>query len=433
LKNKSLTVVLFVIILLSAALFIFTRSDNPPVPDGTDLYGSNQSVTATSDSASDSFFGKPSSGEEPKTSTVSGAASTEYEPVFPVNIGSEGIRQPVTLHYLVPEELRETYATILDSLEKYENEINFSKPVNEDLFLRSIILVRDLNPDLFFIDWSLYNYKATPDDNVTQVSFTFFYDDVPSKAETFKNKVNEIVSRANSYPNLFERELFVHDYLVNNTVYLVDNADTGTAYGALINNKARCEGYARAFQLLMLRLGIPAYSVIGTAENERHMWNAVELYGKNYFVDVTFDDNSSENTLTSFTESEIGHSCFNIPNEVLTKTHSISGSGSRDKYGAYQNLILPECSSYEFNYYRIRGLTAENSEQFKYLLEKNASQKRVCVFFKGEMPTSEKLQSDFNDFFEKLYPSSGYSIYYTPSTSPVFQRNVYEIRWTTTN
>jgi hypothetical protein len=426
-KNKSVLIIVSVIFLCAVAFFIITvTGDDAPQKI---LFQKNEKTHEKT--FSDSFFNEPDNNPEPETADVSGTAATKYEPVYPVSISSEDVKQSVTLHHLVPEDCRKTYFELLDGLNNYENEITLSSPVNEDLFLRSLIYVRDFNPELFFIDWSLYNYKVTVDNKVAAVSFKFFYEDVSPKAEEFEEKVNEIVSQANRYPNLFERELFVHDYLVNNTVYQIDERETGTAYGALINRKARCEGYARAFQILMLRIGVPTFSVIGTAENERHMWNAVDLYGECYFVDVTFDDDSSETNITYLKESEIGHSCFNMPKEIIERTHIISDSGSKDKYGAYQNLVLPECNSYNFNYYRIRGYMAENSEQFKYLLEKGSSNKRACVFFKGDMPSSQSLQDDFKSFFESYYGSGGYSIYYTPSNSPVFMRNVYEISWTT--
>ena len=427
-KNKALTVILSSIILLAAAFFIFTRLSNPSLPENSN----SESKTKQTDqnAETDELFTEPVSNQEPQTSDSSGAASTRYEPVYPVNISGEGVKQGITLHHTVPAQYRDTYHQLLNGLKKYKKDIRLSSPVSEDNFLRSLIYVRDFNPELFFIDWSVYNYKTTSDNNVAEVNFSFLHEDAEEKMAELELKVSEIVNQANKYPNLFERELFIHDYLVNNTTYLIDNADTGSAYGVLINRKARCEGYARAFQLLMLRLGVPTFSVIGTAENEKHMWNAVNLYGKYYFVDVTFDDNSDEKNVTSYRESEISHSCFNMPEEIIARTHNISESGSKDKYGSYQNLFLPECNSYDFCYYRIRGLMVENSEQFKYILEKNASEKRACVFFKGEMPSNEKLQDEFRSFFESVYSSGGYSIYYTPSTSPVYRRNVYEIRWT---
>ena len=61
-----------------------------------------------------------------------------------------------------------------------------------------------------------------------------------------------------------------------------------TAYGALVNKEAVCEGYAKAYKLLMDAMGIPCDVVI----NEEHAWNVVCLEGKWYLVDVTNDDTS---------------------------------------------------------------------------------------------------------------------------------------------
>jgi len=424
-SKKALISVLFAVIILAAALFTITRITSPegvkPKPEATD---------GVSEEDYSRFFSSPEASNAPSMSEASGASSTRYEPVHPVNIGSEGVYSPVTLHHFVPENLRFTYFEILNRLKNYEKDIVLSRAVSEDDFLHILIYIRDFNPELFFIDWSLYNYKATSDSKITEVNFTFFEGDTGQMAASLESKVKSVVEQANRYPNLFERELFVHDWLINNVTYLVDEKNTGSAYGALVESKARCEGYARAFQLIMLRLGVPTLSVIGTAENERHMWNAVDLYGEYYFVDVTFDDDANEKNITSYSEQEISHSCFNITDEVLLRTHIVSPSGSSDKYGAYQNLVLPECNSNQFNYFRIRGLAVKNLNQFKYVLERNASNKRACVLFEGEMPSPEELQSAFRDFFEDVYSYGGYSIYYTPVTSPVFKRNVYEISWT---
>ncbi|MGH2152895.1 transglutaminase domain-containing protein, partial [Enterococcus faecalis] len=63
----------------------------------------------------------------------------------------------------------------------------------------------------------------------------------------------------------YEREIMVHDYLIENVSYdsEVDminldnnNPDIYNAYGALANHVAVCEGYARAFQMLMNGLGV---------------------------------------------------------------------------------------------------------------------------------------------------------------------------------
>lgn len=56
-----------------------------------------------------------------------------------------------------------------------------------------------------------------------------------------------------------------------------------------------CEGYARAFKVLCDKAGIPCVLVSGNADNgsgtpEAHMWNYVQIDGKWYAVDVTWND-----------------------------------------------------------------------------------------------------------------------------------------------
>ncbi|WP_243577958.1 transglutaminase domain-containing protein [Clostridium minihomine] len=86
----------------------------------------------------------------------------------------------------------------------------------------------------------------------------------------------------------------VHDYLVLNCSYDTrvtnNNAphDSFTAYGALVNKVAVCQGYTAAFQLMMQKLGVPSIVVQSTAMN--HTWNLVRYEGNWYHVDVTWDD-----------------------------------------------------------------------------------------------------------------------------------------------
>ena len=90
----------------------------------------------------------------------------------------------------------------------------------------------------------------------------------------------------------------LHDYLVRNCVYDTETAAAGsavdgasppfTAYGALVDGKAVCAGYARAFVLLCQAVGLDAIYVADTGMN--HGWNAVRLDGQTYFIDCTFDD-----------------------------------------------------------------------------------------------------------------------------------------------
>jgi hypothetical protein len=124
-KNKTLLALICAVILLAAVMFTVTKLTGSPLPSG-----SEKSTASSSDSSSeyslDFSFDEPASNEKPQTSSVSGASATKYEPVYPITIASETVKQPVTLHYLVPEEYRSVYFEILGGLKKYEKEISFS-------------------------------------------------------------------------------------------------------------------------------------------------------------------------------------------------------------------------------------------------------------------------------------------------------------------
>lgn len=117
------------------------------------------------------------------------------------------------------------------------------------------------------------------------------------------SKVDEVAKLARQYNDEYEQVKFVHDYLVDNTLYDNDtllntklpqpDADSDyiyTAYGCLLEGKAVCAGYARAFQMILYELGIPCSYETGEGNGVPHAWNCVTLDGEQYYVDVTWDD-----------------------------------------------------------------------------------------------------------------------------------------------
>jgi phosphotransferase system HPr-like phosphotransfer protein len=101
----------------------------------------------------------------------------------------------------------------------------------------------------------------------------------------------------------FEKEIQIIKYLVANVTYDVEELsndspvinDSYKAYGALVNHKAVCSGYAKAFDLLAKKCGLSTIVVTGEAinsssQNGAHAWNQIYLDGEWYNVDVTFED-----------------------------------------------------------------------------------------------------------------------------------------------
>lgn len=106
---------------------------------------------------------------------------------------------------------------------------------------------------------------------------------------------NEIIKKCENADTV-QKIKIVHDYLVDTIDY---DADAGSnvynIYGALVDKKAVCEGYARACKYILDDLGIPCIIACGVAKNSQgntqsHAWNYVQIDGQWYALDVTWDD-----------------------------------------------------------------------------------------------------------------------------------------------
>lgn len=146
------------------------------------------------------------------------------------------------------------------------------------------------------------------------------------KYEQLKEKVDKAAdAMLEGLPNTsdFDKELFVHDAIINSCVYSdKDILSESTVEGVFVEKSAKCSGYARAFKLLLEKAGIESVLVHGTAtdfdgNSVKHMWNAVRLDGSWYFTDITWDDPVSDDG-TDYCR----HLFFNMNSALLNRTHS---------------------------------------------------------------------------------------------------------------
>lgn len=121
----------------------------------------------------------------------------------------------------------------------------------------------------------------------------------------------------------FDKVKAIHDYLVLHIAYDYDNfenktvpADSYTAYGAMILGSAVCDGYTKAAQIMLDRLGIENNYIIGSVNGNAHSWNQVKLDGHYYFMDITWDDPAPNKP------GVVNYNYFLTTSEQLKKDHS---------------------------------------------------------------------------------------------------------------
>ena len=101
------------------------------------------------------------------------------------------------------------------------------------------------------------------------------------------------------YDTNYEKVFAIYNYICTNVIYSDAKADdddyyrSHSAYGAIIEEAAKCQGYALMFYRLALSAGIDNRLVSGAVGNQAHGWNLVQIGENYYYVDATFDRNKT--------------------------------------------------------------------------------------------------------------------------------------------
>ncbi len=92
----------------------------------------------------------------------------------------------------------------------------------------------------------------------------------------------------------YDKLATIYRYICHYVIYaeedlILQNDLVYTAYFALVQKKAVCQGYAVLLYRLLLMVGIECRIVIGHLGTKPHAWNIVKIDGKWYYVDATMD------------------------------------------------------------------------------------------------------------------------------------------------
>lgn len=171
----------------------------------------------------------------------------------------------------------------------------FQIPIGEatDCFYK---VLRD-NPQIFYTDGFNLSYDRKTN-TATALRPTYAYEkaEIPFKVAELNSKADEIIASIIS-PGMseFQKERAIHDYIALNTKYDEKGSTNGSistdsynAYGVLVKGTGVCQGYSETLKLLLAKAGIE--SLVLASPEMRHAWNIVTLGGKQYHVDVTWND-----------------------------------------------------------------------------------------------------------------------------------------------
>lgn len=245
---------------------------------------------------------------------------------------------------------RQIYGEILQGLTGFSEKTPVSAE-DEAEFEKIFTCVMNDHPEIFYVDgytFIRYERGGVPEGCAFSGSYLYDGQETARRMKAIEDKAERILAGAPSGGD-YEKIKYVYEYLVTHTEYQLGAADNQNLCSVFLGGRSVCQGYAKAAQYLLERLGIECIFVTGAVEEgESHAWNVVRSDGAYYHVDITWGDASyvMEGTAEEYEgrKPEINYEYLCVPDEQLFQTHTI------------ENVVpVPACVSMKDNYYVREG------------------------------------------------------------------------------
>lgn len=186
-----------------------------------------------------------------------------------------------------------------DSAKDYSSALDVSQwQLETDAVYETVRMFVADHPEYYWFDGAVSLLKYS--DGKTAYMHSFQYTHTSEVEETaFEAASQDLLKDLPRDATNYEKTLYIHDKLAEHIDYDLNVAHEQTAYSAIVDGKAVCAGYARAYQYLLNEAGIDAWTVEGysvdvnnpdNTEGVLHAWNLVWLNDQCYYTDVTWDD-----------------------------------------------------------------------------------------------------------------------------------------------
>lgn len=322
--------------------------DVPATGDSTGNAGAAGDSAA--DAARETAPGEAASGtEEAGQNAGSETSVLEPAPTYEAEALSDG--SSTYGYHLLTAEGQKIYDEVLSAVR--ERRTVTVSTLDKDKLNQVYDCVTADYPELFYISGYTYT-KHSVMDKLLSISFEGNYEMTAQQQEDAQKIVDDYTAQCfDDLPadaDQYETAKYLFDYIVTHTDYDTAAEDNQTILSAMQNGRSVCSGYAKSFQFLLNKAGIPCTLVTGMACGSPHAWNLVLLDGDYYFFDVTFGDASYLGS--DVNRAVTGYEYFGVTSEETGRTHTADGRiplpvcrAEADNYYVHENARLQACDT----------------------------------------------------------------------------------------
>ena len=244
-------------------------------------------------------------------------------------------KEQKTVYRMLEKEAQRFHASS-DDVRSYTDSNNKISYYAIDVSVNGIIHTSDVgvaivsllydHPEYFWSKGYSY-YVRSSDYMVTKVILQCqeeYYDGTlrAQKRDEIQEEIEQYLDLIVGVQDEYQREKILHDALAQKITYAYKSGTNQpedarwahTIEGVFSSQyySVVCEGYAKAFHLLLNAAGIESVYVVGKSRGMGHAWNQVKIDGEWYNVDITWND----------TGNVKNYKYFNVSDDIFSMSHA---------------------------------------------------------------------------------------------------------------
>lgn len=371
-----------------------TEIDNPDPEPGTEPAGPVDPNNPNPDTDSADNPENPDNPVDPDAPVDPATALANIDKTFIAENGLEYIWSQLN------DDMKLNLAEVMNGFKNVAFSLRLTVGVPENEVKDFLNLVYSCCTDYIYVNNSGFVLMDRDEDGMCEVMslpYNFEVAQYEADAIALKDELNvaldEFIKDLPKDKSEWDQIMWLYEKLVFDTTYSEDALLPFTAYGAIVEHKATCQGYADAMHLLLTRAGFEAAFVIGHGDSMEytHKWNYVKLSdGKWYILDPTWADPAGKD------DDYINYDYFLVDDPTLLLDH-------KEKFESIY-YPAPVADSMELNYHRKMGYECSTYDEAYAAVEK---QVKLCNE-NGKKYVYLRLTDDevFTEVRQKLLTSS---------------------------
>lgn len=310
----------------------------------------------------------------PQATTKPPAKTTTKPAEKPPSVSNTPVNTDILNYYNLTEVQRLACIKLADAMKNHVAKVNFDKPItNADIkavynIVKNMVYYCSDIP----LQYTIYSSQSTGLINSVELHYNLSATQSNQMTSALISKVSQIKAKVPT-TSQFDKIKYIHDYIINNCQYAssLNNNNIFTAYGALVEGNAVCEGYSKAFAILCNEVGIDCYLMTGdgvtSSGSTPHMWNLVKCDGQWYHMDVTWDDPTGGTPTLSY-------AYFNVTAAQIQTDHRIDTD----------TLVkLNSATATQSNFFVKYGYQADSYDSAKTIIQKQAKAGQKTIYVKA--------------------------------------------------